>query len=73
MNSHDFTKGFVNSKPTRLVGIGLSQNKDKLGRQTFEEVRQERIRFNQMMENEKLFNKKKEVFLPLFYLNNSLR
>ena len=58
--NNDFTKGFVNSKPTRLVGIGVYQNKDKLGRQTVEELREERIRFNQRMENEHLFKKNEE-------------
>ena len=59
--NNNFAKGFVNSKPTRLVGIGVQQNKDKLGRQTVEEVRHDRIRFNQMLENALLFKVEEKI------------
>lgn len=60
MNNNDFTKSYVNSKPTKLVGFGFNQNPDKLGRQTVEEVRENRIRFNQKLENERFFKPRQE-------------
>lgn len=49
----DFSKGNFNPKQTKFVRFVLNENPNKLGRKTVEEVRNERVRFNQNIENEK--------------------
>jgi len=56
----NFQNRFYTPKPTKFVGFGFNQNKDKLGRKTVEEVKQERILFKQQLENERIFKRKGE-------------
>ena len=56
----NFQNRFYTPKPTKFVGFGFNQNKDKLGRKTVEEVKQERILFKQQLENERIFKRKEE-------------
>lgn len=56
----NFQNRFYTPKPTKFVGFGLNQNKDKLGRKTVGEVKQERILFKQQLENERIFKRKDE-------------
>ena len=46
----NFQNRFYTPKPTKFVGFSFNQNKDKLGRKTVEEVKQERILFKQQLE-----------------------
>ena len=51
---------FYTPKPTKFVGFGLNQNKDKLDRKTIKEIKQERILFKQQLKNERIFKRKEE-------------